>query len=146
MRLGKIRIEKAVIGLSFTGVKLSDGSCAVAYTPAEARGVLHHPGPARDRKPPPGRLRGVRVLEVLQTKDADPLTGAIRLAAMSALSAYLLVSGKYRLVADKDALDMLDISRMRKVCLVGAFGTYIQRLKAVPGLKLRVLELNKDAF
>ena len=71
---------------------------------------------------------------------------AIRLAAMSALSSTLLRSKRYRLVADRDALDLLDIKTMRTVCLVGAFGSYIRRLKAVRGLKLRVLELSEEAF
>jgi len=144
--LTDVRVESAVIGISFTGVKLSTGACAIAYTPEGAK-ALHHRDPSRKRrKPPPGRLRGVNVRRLLFGKTNEPLEKAIRVAVLGALSAPLLRPERYRMVADEDALDLLNPSGMRSVCLVGAFGTYIRRLQAVRSLKLRVLELREDAF
>jgi len=45
-RLMDLRIEKTVLGIFFSGVKLSDGSGGVAYTPkAELHGVTCCPLP-----------------------------------------------------------------------------------------------------
>ncbi|MFH1619050.1 MAG: DUF364 domain-containing protein [bacterium] len=140
--LERIRIERAVAGIVFSGVKLSDGHGGMAGTPRPDS----HPSPEDRQKPPPGALNGVPVLSLLEPFPQDPFRRSLAVAALNALSVPWMESGRHRIVYDRDALDMTDIRPGMSVTIVGAFHSYIDRLKSVEGLSLRVLELRKSAM
>ncbi|MBI5243141.1 MAG: DUF364 domain-containing protein [Elusimicrobia bacterium] len=140
--LSRLRIERAVVGVVFSGVKLSDGRGAMAGTP---RSETHHPHKDRE-KPPPGALKGLSVLSLLEPLPEDPFLLSLAVAALGALSAPWLESDKYRAVYDKDALDLIAIRPGMAVTIVGAFHSYIERLRKVEGLRLKVLELRESAM
>ncbi|MCX5795969.1 MAG: DUF364 domain-containing protein [Elusimicrobia bacterium] len=139
--LAGLRVEKAVVGVVFSGVKLSDGRGGLAGTP---RTEEHPSGKAVPH--PPGALAGLPVLSLLEPWPDEPFRRALAVAAVNALSAPWLEGGRYRVVYDRDALDLLELRPGMSVALVGAFSSYIDRLKAVAGLRLTVLELRESAL
>lgn len=139
--LAGLRVEKAVVGAVFSGVKLSDGRGGLAGTPRpEGR-----PSGKTDTRPP-GALAGLPVLSLLEPWPEEPYRRALAVAALNALSAPWLEGGRYRVVYDRDALDLLDLRPGMSVALVGAFSSYIDRLRSVAGLRLTVLELREAAL
>jgi uncharacterized protein (DUF4213/DUF364 family) len=136
----RLRVERAVVGVVFSGVKLSDGSGGLAGTPRpEGRWLQEAPRP-------PGALERSPVAELLEPWPEDPYRRALAVAALNALSAPWLEGGRYRVVRDRDAFELLELKAGMSVAVVGAFSSYIDRLKAVPGLRLKVLELREEAL
>ncbi|MBI5239045.1 MAG: DUF364 domain-containing protein [Elusimicrobia bacterium] len=136
----RLRVERAVVGVVFSGVKLSDGSGGLAGTPRpEGRWLQEAPQP-------PGALAGLPAAGLLEPWPEDPYRRALAVAALNALSAPWLRPERYRVVADRDALALLELKAGMSVALVGAFSSYIDRLKAVSGLRLKVLELRAEAL
>jgi uncharacterized protein (DUF4213/DUF364 family) len=140
--LAGLRIERAVVGVVFSGVKLSDGRGGLAGTPRREGRFSGHEASLQ----PPGALAGLPVLSLLEPWPEDPFRRTLAVAALNALSAPWLESGRYRVVYDRDALDLLGLRPDMSVVMVGAFSSYIDRLKSVPGLHLKVLELREDAL
>jgi uncharacterized protein (DUF4213/DUF364 family) len=141
-RLEALRVERAVVGVVFSGVKLSDGSGGMAGTPRR-----EGPAAAADRDlPPPGDLRGRPVLSLLRPWPAEPFRRSLALAALSALSSAWLKPDRYRVVYDRDALDLAELGPGVRATIVGAFHRYIDRLRLVPGVRLHVLEMRPSAL
>jgi uncharacterized protein (DUF4213/DUF364 family) len=140
--LAGLRIERAVIGVVFSGVRLSDGRGGLAGTPRPEGHPAGKDAPAL----PPGALTGLPVLSLLEPWPDEPFRRALAVAAVNALSAPWLEGGRYRVVYDRDALDLLELRPGMSVVMVGAFSSYIDRLKTVAGLRLKVLELREAAL
>jgi len=140
--IARLRVERAVVGIVFSGVRLSDGSGGIAGTPR--KDGCHSRKERED--PPPGTLCGTPVLSLLEPFPEEPFRRCLAVAAMNALSAPWLAGGGYRAVFDRDALDLSDIRPGMSVTLVGAFHSYIDRLKSAGLARLRVLELRESAL
>jgi len=137
--LQRIRIERIVVGVYFTGVKLTNGCGGVSYTPtAELHGsccsILNTMGRKR------GALKGAIVHDILQSSPVSPLTTVVKIVVMNALSSFFLSDRRYHIVYDTDVLDLLEIGEKEKIGMVGAFAPFIQRLKHLPGIDLSVIE------
>jgi len=144
--LADIRIERIVVGVFFTGVKLSDGSGGVAYTPA---GDLHghtccHSMAAE--RPFPARLKGATASEILNMRGNTTLGRLVTLVVMNALSARFLTPERYPIAYDLDALDLVDVKRAGKIAMIGAFIPFLKVLKAVPNIDLAVIEQKKETL
>ena len=140
--LAGLRIERAVVGVGFSGVKLSDGSGGLAGTPR----LEKYPSGKEASLQPPGALAGLPVLSLFEPWPEEPFRRALAVAALNALSAPWLEGGRYRVVYDRDAFDLLELRPGMSVVMVGAFSSYIDRLQAVAGLRLKVLELREAAL
>jgi len=96
--------------------------------------------------PPAWDLVGKPVSEILNySLDPNVLKSAIGIATLNGLSQWILESGderEYEVVKDKDGFDLLDIQPHATVSLVGAFGPYIKRLKAM-GNPFYIIEKNR---
>ncbi len=142
-------IDDLVIGVFFTGVKLSTGHAGVAFTPiGDVPEAVCCPTSAA-RMPQAGNLEGRPASEVL-TYSLDPnvLKSAIGVAAMNAISQRILDSGnggEYRIVKETDGFDLLDIQPNETVALIGAFGPYIRRLKRM-GNPFFIIEKNPQTL
>lgn len=141
-RFGGLRVERAVIGIYFSAVKLSDGSGGMASTPPDLKAAHMRLGRT---KLPPAALAGRPVAALLGGGARDPLTISLKVAALAALSAKFLTPERYKLVSGRDALGLLGPFAGRRVAVVGAFSSYIKKLKKSCA-RLRVLELNKNAL
>lgn len=104
-----ITIEQAVIGVFFTGVKLSNGAGGLSYTPVkDVPQAVCCPSSA-GRIFDPFKVNGMPAAEVLTALTSkEPLKAAVAVAALNALSAVCWERGltdDYRIQMDTDAVD-----------------------------------------
>ncbi len=141
-----ITIERIVIGAFFTGVKLSDGSGGVAYTPTADL----HRGPRTSltaaERPAPAPLKGMAVRKMLEGGGGSTLLDLVRLVVMNALSSRFITDDRYKVRYDADVLDLLDFKKLGKVGMVGAIVPFLKRLKNVPGIDLSVIEKKTEGL
>jgi len=147
--LEKISVDDVVIGVFFTGVKLSTGHAGVAFTPiGEMPEAVCCPTSAA-RMPAAGSLEKAPVLEILPyALDRNVLKSAIGVATLNAVSQLILESVEpagFSIVKDTDGFDLLSILPHETVSLVGAFGPYIHRLKMM-GNPFFVIERNPQTL
>jgi len=133
--LQDVWIDDLVIGIFFTGVKLSTGHAGVAFTPiGEIPEAVCCPTSAA-RMPQAGNLEGSPVSEVLKySLDLNVLKSAIGVAILNALSQWIVESeegNEYHMIKEADGFDLLKIQPHETVSLIGAFGPYIRRLKTM---------------
>lgn len=91
---GPVTVERVVLGLFFTGVKLSNGHAGVCYTTIKSiPEAVCCPSSAR-AIPTPGRLRGRNAVQFAEEAlSGSPLQKAAGIAVMNALQQCLLGSG-----------------------------------------------------
>lgn len=147
--LEEIWIDDLVIGIFFTGVKLSTGHGGCAFTPiGEIPEAVCCPTTAA-RMPQAGNLEGSPVSEILKyALDSNVLKSAIGVATINALSQSIIESeekGEYQVIKDKDGFDLLEIQPHDTVSLIGAFGPYIRRLKMM-GNPFFIIEKNPQTL
>jgi uncharacterized protein len=143
--LNETLIADIVIGIFFTGVKLTSGHAGVAFTPAaDIPEAVCCPTSAA-RMPQAGKLEGKSVSEIINyALDGNVLKSAIGVATLNAVSHAILDSPRGRempVIRDADGFDLLDIKPKEKVSLVGAFAPYIRRLKQM-GNPFFIIERN----
>ena len=145
-KLAVIRIERIVIGLFFTGVKLSNGAGGVAYTPKDelSGAACCHSGTAKGSTRV--SFKGMDVQEIFRRGADSPLTALVSLTVMNALSTRFIDSERYNVIYDKDSLDFIDFDRAGKIGMVGAFGPFLKRMKNIPGIDLTVIERKKESL
>ena len=141
--LDSITVERVVIGIFFSGVKLSDGSGGLCFTPIkEIPEAVCCPSSAR-AMPYPGRFTGRSAAEFLRDLPrAPPLKKAVGIAILNALSEscwkrrpdYIRETGR-------DILDTVPLPGDGYVAVVGALVPVIRRLKA-RGKPFGILELD----
>ena len=142
-------IDDLVIGIFFTGVKLSTGHAGCAFTPiGEVPEAVCCPTTAA-RMPQAGKLGGRPVSEILKyALDLNVLKSAIGVATLNALSQLVIESEderEYKVTKDKDGFDLLQIQPHETVSLIGAFGPYIRRLK-IMGNPFFIIEKNPQTL
>lgn len=141
-------IDDLVIGIFFTGVKLSTGHSGVAFTPiGEIPEAVCCPTTAA-RMLQAGNLEGSPVSEILQySLDSNVLKSAIGIATLNALSQIIESEEKvkYQVIQGKDGFDLLEIQPHETVSLIGAFGPYIRRLKMM-GNPFFIIEKNPQTL
>lgn len=147
--LGGISVEDVVMGIFFTGVKISTGHAGVAFTPiGEVPEAVCCPASAA-RMPAAGSMENIPVLQILPyALDRNVLKSAIGVATLNALSQFILESEDprgFKIVEDTDGFDLLEILPHETVSLVGAFGPYIHRLKMM-GNPFFVIERNPQTL
>lgn len=140
-----ITIERVVIGIFFTGVKLSDGSCGICFTPIkEIPEAVCCPSSAR-AMPYPGKFTGRPAGEFIRDLScAPPLKKALGIAILNALSDSCRKRRPdpgYRTETGNDALETLPLPEDGYVVVVGALVPVLRRLK-VRGKPFGILELD----
>ena len=144
--LAGLTVSRAVVGLFFTGVMLSDGATGAAATPLrELREAVCCPSSAASM-PLPGKLAGRPAGDLLRQLDApDPIRRAVGVAAMNALAAAAWGRRPSPAVTLEPGVDAYDAARIRpgeRVVVVGAFVPFLKALKAA-GQNWTVLEQDK---
>jgi uncharacterized protein (DUF4213/DUF364 family) len=143
--LQSVHVDDVVIGIFFTGVKLSTGHAGVASTPiGEIPEAVCCPTSAA-RMPQAGNLEGRPVAEILKySLDPNVLKSAVGIATLNALSQLIVETMDpidYAMIKDKDGFDLLRIQSNENVSIIGAFGPYIRRLKMM-GNPFFIIEKN----
>jgi uncharacterized protein (DUF4213/DUF364 family) len=147
--LEEIWIDDLVIGIFFTGVKLSTGHAGVAFTPiGEIPEAVCCPTTAA-RMPQAGELEGTPISEIIKySLDPNVVKSAIGVASLNAVSQLILESAngkEYEMIRDRDGFNLLSIQPHETVSLIGAFGPYIRRLKMM-GNPFFIIEKNSQTL
>jgi uncharacterized protein len=132
-----LTIEKAIVGLFFTGVKLSNGAGGLCYTPIkEIPQAVCCPSSA-GRIFNPEKINGLPVNEATAgLTSTEPIKTAVAIATLNALSQTCWqkgVTGNYTISHHMDAQDAVKMPVEKSVAVVGAFIPTLQALKARGG-------------
>jgi uncharacterized protein len=142
--LNGLLIHKVVFGLRLTAVQLSDGSCGTASTVDEEN--PHTNKKDRDFGDfSPSKYSGRSVVELFATEKKSGLIDTLKIAVLNAISSRMIETAGYRIIKDKDPVDLIDINSGKKITIVGAFNSYIEKISATNSI-LRVLELDENAL
>jgi uncharacterized protein (DUF4213/DUF364 family) len=132
-QMDAISLERVVLGLFFIGVKLSDGSGGICYTPLKniAESVCC-PKEAR-MMPYAGRFLGVTVKAVLEEMfNKNPFNKALGIAVIHALSSIIWANENpqgYQIIRNINLKDSFPVKEDANVVLVGTLISYFKLLK-----------------
>ncbi len=127
-----ITIERVVVGIFFTGVKLSTGQGGMCATPIKAiPAAVCCPSSAKEM-PFSGKMEGRSIEWVLEQLDSPHiLLKTIAIASLNALSAMEFEKGHYEIDSETDSFDTVDIDKDSTVVVVGALVPILRKaLKA----------------
>lgn len=130
--IDSLTVDRAVIGLFFSGVKLSNGDAGVCFTPIkEIPEAVCCPSSLK-AMPNSGNLAGMPVSYYLEDRpDSGALNKALKIAVLNALSAtcwHRLPPNGYTFEQGIDPLDNAVIPDEASVVVVGALVPYIRKL------------------
>jgi uncharacterized protein (DUF4213/DUF364 family) len=131
--LDDLSVERAVIGLFFTGVKLSNGIAGACATPIKTIPEAVCCPTSAMAMPFPGKLRDRPALDVTKNALSDHgIRRAVGIAAMNALADTCWRRRPHpetQLRLGIDAFDATEIGPGDKVVVVGAFVPFLRELK-----------------
>ncbi|MDP4224425.1 MAG: DUF364 domain-containing protein [Bacteroidota bacterium] len=143
-RLDELIISDVRIGHYLTAVRLSDESIGTASSLSD-----EHPFCARHDRDfgdfTPLKIKGRKVIDLLETKKEARLISSLKTAVLSAVSSKEIASGKYPVVEDHDPIQLLNLKPPKTITVVGAFQSYIRTIAETEN-RLYVLELNESAL
>ncbi len=132
---GDLKVEKAVVGLFFSGVKISGGYGGLCFTPVKAIPQAVCCPSSAAVMPLSGKLGNRPVADYLEDLNSkSPLRKALGIAVLNALSNMYWEKEKnpgYDIEYGIDAIDAVELNKSGKVVIVGAL---------VPALKKCVKE------
>ena len=147
--LDEIAIERVVVGLFFTGVKLSNGTAGTSATPIKSIPEAVCCPSSAMAMPFPGKMRSRRAAEVAdQAFSEHGIRRAVGIATVNALADCCWQRRPYpdvELYRDVDAFDATDIRTGDRVVIVGAFVPFLKELKR-RGQAFLVLEQDPDTL
>ncbi len=147
--INAITLERLVIGLFFTGVKLSNGVGGICFTPIKTiPEAVCCPSSAK-AMPNSGKIKGTPVLNLLEAMyKGNPLRKAIGIAVLNALSETCWQksdSRDYEVERGVDALDVVVIAEEAYVVVVGALVPFLKKLKS-RGKPFTILEMDPSTL
>jgi uncharacterized protein (DUF4213/DUF364 family) len=138
-----IAIDRVVVGLFFTGVRLDNGVAGASATPIKTIPEAVCCPSSAMAMPFPGKLRGRRAIDLAQEAlSAHGIRRAVGIAAVNALAECCWRQRPHpgvELRPGVDAFDATDIRAGDRVVVVGAFVPFLKELKR-RGQPFRVLE------
>lgn len=137
--LETITIERAAVGLFFTGVKLSNGFGGVSYTPIKSIPEAVCCPSSAASMPIPGEIKGAKVTKYLKDiHSKSPIRKSFAIAILNALSHtcwHVDPPKDYVIKKGLDPIDVIEIPTGDLVVVIGALSPY-----------LRVFKKNKQPF
>ena len=131
--LDRITVERAAIGLFFTGVKLNTGAAGACATPLRSIPEAVCCPSSAMAMPFPGKLRGRPVRDLVrETEAASGIRRAVGVATMNALADMCWEWHAPRGVELRIGVDAYDAARIQpeeNVAVVGAFVPFLKSLK-----------------
>ncbi len=141
-QISSYTIDKVMIGALFTTVQLSSGYCGIAKT--EINYAMQHGQKGNESPFAAGRIAGSKVIDLLSYSKDENFIDIVKLATLNALSAEKIEKGNYKIIENKDPIDLIEPFE-KNIAMVGAFCSYIQSLTKI-NCQLQVLELDENAF
>lgn len=143
--LDHISVERATIGLFFTGVKLDTGVAGACATPLRSIPEAVCCPSSATAMPFPGKLRGRPVRDLLrEIEAAGGIRRAVVVATMNALADMYWTRHAPHGIELRIGIDACDAARIRpgeNVVVVGAFVPFLKSLKRA-GQQFTVLEMD----
>jgi len=132
-----LTIERLVIGLFFTGVKLSNGQGGVCYTPIKTIPEAVCCPTSAGRTFDPVKIGNLKAEDILSRRaPSEPLKTAVAIATLNALSATCWAQGlqdHYEIKMNVDAQDVVRMPKESSVAVVGALVPTLRALKSRGG-------------
>lgn len=148
-QLETITIERAVVGIFFIGVKLSNGDGGVSFTPIKSIPEAVCCPSTAFAMPSPGKIKGQKATHFLKDIDSPvPIKKSFAVAVLNALTTTcwnMSPSENYVIEKSIDPIDVIDIPNDASVTLVGAITPYLKRFKKGPN-PFTVLEYDPRAL
>lgn len=138
--LEAIYVERLIVGVFCTGVKLSSGCGGIAYTPPEA---IQRAG-TRILKGHNPIIRGMRACELISGGVPGSFSDVIRLATLNALSVPFLNCDRYVVGTGNDVTEQSQLFIGRRICMVGAIIPTLKRLKELGVKDVTVIDKKKE--
>ena len=131
--LDEITVERAVVGLFFTGVKLGNGIAGASATPIKSIPEAVCCPSSAMAMPFPGKSRGRRAADLArEALSGHGIRRAVGIAAVNALAEVCWQRRPHpdvELCYDIDAFDETEIRPGDKVVVIGAFVPFLKELK-----------------
>ncbi len=147
--LDGIAVERAVIGLFFTGVKLTTGHAGACATPIKTIPEAVCCPSSAMAMPFPGKMKGKPVREALKEAFSDHgIRRGVGIAALNALAELCWERRPHpgvELLRDTDAFDANSFGPADQTVVVGAFVPFLKELKR-RNLPFLVLEKDRDTL
>ncbi len=128
-----LTVERIVVGLFFTGVKLSNGAGGICFTPIKAIPEAVCCPTSAGKSFDPVRARGASVGDILPAlSSSEPIKTAVAIATLNALSATCWergLMGAATMTEGKDAQDAVRMPADKSVAVIGAFVPTLRALK-----------------
>ena len=132
-----VTVERVMIGMFFSGVKLSNGFAGLSYTPIKDIPQAVCCPSSAGRIFDPIKIYGMPAAEVLTVlTSTEPLKTAVAIATLNALSAACWERGladAYPVQMNADALEAVRMPADRSVAVIGSFVPVLRKLKARGG-------------
>ncbi len=138
-------IEKVTFGLHFTAVKLSTGFCGMAKTETQSYFNKTYNRKKDFSSFSAGKIIGQYVSDLFSCQTNSVLIDVLKLAVLNALSAEIMQKGDYKIIEDKDPIELIELKDTDSICIVGAFQSYISKISKCSS-KLFVVELDENAL
>ena len=143
--LDDIAVERAVIGLFFTGVKLSTGHAGACATPIKTIPEAVCCPSSAMAMPFPGKLRGKSARDVMKEAFSDHgIRRAVGVAALNALAELCWERRPHPAVELRRGVDAFDANRFRPDELTVVVGAFVPFLKELKRRNQPFLVLEKD--
>jgi len=143
-KLEGLIISDIKIGLYLTAVRLSDNSIGTSATLTDDNPVC-----AKGKRDfgdfTPLKIKGQKILDILETKKESNIISSLKTAVLNAISSKIISSGNYRIIENRDPIQLLDLNSRKTITIVGAFQSYIRKISETEN-KLFVLELSENAL
>ena len=135
--LETLSLERLVVGLFFTGVKLSNGAGGICYTPVKDIPKAVCCPSSAGRIFNPEEIRGMPVTKALEgLTSGEPVKTSTAIAVLNALSLTCWKKNPpkgYTLLEGRDAQELVNMPKEKSVAVVGAFVPTLHALKARGG-------------
>ena len=138
-------IERVVVGVYFTAVKLSSGFAGMGKTEIDSHCCNSYKHKRNFGDFSPGKINGQKIIDLFEKAENTDVLNNVRLAVLNAVSSEIISRSNYNVIEDKDPIELIDLNHKKTICVVGAFQSYINKIAATQN-NLFVLELNENAF
>ena len=100
-------------GIYLTAVRLSDNSYGTSSTHTDDQPFCLKSN--RDFGDfTPLKIRGKKVLDVIETKKGTATLSSLRIAVLNAISSKIISSGNYSIIEDCDPIELVDLLRTKQ--------------------------------
>ena len=139
----EITITDVVIGMHLACIRLSDNSVGVASALEDTKTFCAANRDFDDFTPT--QIKGKKITELFESAKQSNITGTLKMAVLNAISSRMFEDSAYTIITKTDPVDLVDLSKIKTVTVIGAFQSYIHRF-ANAKHHLTVLELDKDSL